>query len=616
MRALNRPIYPAFLCIVLGLGLGAYWVYRSASKTPEQENAVEVPPLPPVSSVPFLNTKANVKFVGQQTCAGCHVEVGESYQKTAHAQALAPVQLDEEPESTEFAVDDDRRRYRIFRKDHQLWHEEALSTSSGQELILSQYPMKWAIGSGRFSKSYLAEVDGFLVQSPATWYRSRPGWALSPGYDRYNSSFERTTELRCIRCHVGRVEPRDQSFHRLTIHTQAIDCERCHGPGSLHVALRNEKPELAGEDLTIVHPGRLDREHGEAICAQCHLHAAATVELRGRRLADFRPGLALTDFAIPYSLETPGKKMEVVGHMEQMRLSRCYQESQTLTCTTCHNPHTPSAAVDPLVFRKTCLECHAVDSCGLDVAERTKQESNDQCMTCHMPKSPTDIPHFAFTHHRIGIHDPTENETGEAPDRLVALADVSQLPALDQDRNLGLAYLLVADHPEHLKHAGFYQNEARRLLVSVHNRGLRDPAVNAGLARLFWQVDADRTMNYAKAVLDSPEATPDERSTALFTLATTHLQRDELPEAAPFLEELVRVRRYADAWHALSLCREAEGDWEGAIAASVKAAEISPIRPDFQQRLVELYEQTKRPQLAARHRQQFNQLKLYHQHHP
>ncbi|MCA9068033.1 MAG: hypothetical protein KDA84_03885, partial [Planctomycetaceae bacterium] len=470
---------------------GIYWyVSNSTSKRPDRENPEALSPLPPISSVPYLNTKPGVAFVGQETCTGCHAELGQTYRQTAHAQALATVQLDEEPESAEFAVEEGQRRYRIFRKDDQLWHEESLRTSPGKELVLSQYPMKWAIGSGRFSKSYLVDVDGFLVQSPVTWYRSRPGWALSPGYDRYNSSFERTTELRCILCHVGRAEPREDSFHRMTIHTQAIDCERCHGPGALHTAQRTDHPESeqVSEDLTIVHPGRLDREHREAICAQCHLHAAAMVELRGRRLRDFRPGLALTDFAIPYGLETPGKKMQVVGHMEQMRLSPCYQKSETLTCTTCHNPHVPSAAVDPADFRKTCLECHAVESCGLEMAERIKQESNDNCITCHMPKSPTDIPHFAFTHHRIGIHSPAETGSEETPDRLVPLADVSKLPALDQDRNLGLAYLQVSDHPEHLQHAGYYRNEARRLLDSVHNRGLRDPAVNAGLARLYWQV--------------------------------------------------------------------------------------------------------------------------------
>ena len=49
--------------------------------------------------------------------------------------------------------------------------------------VLADLPIRYVIGSGRFSRSYLIERDGFLYESPATWYAARPGWGLSPGYD-------------------------------------------------------------------------------------------------------------------------------------------------------------------------------------------------------------------------------------------------------------------------------------------------------------------------------------------------------------------------------------------------------------------------------------------------
>lgn len=560
---------------------------------------------PPIPKSRFLNTGSDTTFVGRQKCAECHEDEDRSYQQTAHSLALAPVDPDAEPEDCEFHAESANRWYRVFRKENQLWHRESFRSADGDEHILAEFPMRWVIGSGRFSKSYLAEADGFLIQSPVTWYNARPGWDLSPGYQQYNSGFERTTEIRCILCHVGRAEPLEDSFHRLKIHTQAIDCERCHGPGSAHVAVRSNESQPDLPDLSIVHPARLDREHSEAICAQCHLHGAAMIDIRGRSMTDFRPGLRLNDFSIPYGLETPGKEMQVVGHMEQMRLSRCYQETETMTCTTCHDPHRRTDPLDQILFyRNTCLKCHDEQSCGLPGNERREAHADDSCIACHMPESPTEIPHFAFTHHRVGIHESAVEETkNRPPQKLVPMADVSHLSQIDQDRGLGLAYVQVSDLPEHFQHGEAYRNEARRILGDVHRRGLRDTAVDAALARLYWQVDERRTIEFAESVLATKTASPDDRATALFTLATTYFQQGKVADATPLLEELVHIRRYADAWHALSLCREQLTDIGAAVAASHQAAEISPLRPDFQERLAYLYLESNRPELASKHRE-------------
>src|SRR5262249_54023591 len=232
-------------------------------------------------------------------------------------------------------------------------------------------------------------------------------WGMSPGYDRpAHSGFERLADVGCVYCHAGEVAPIENNRYRVAIHEAVIGCESCHGPGALH-AQKHAGKTAAGngeEDLTIVPPDRLTREENESLCAQCHLRASATATIRGRRLTDFRPGQRLIDFRVDYVPDTASGQMKVVGHVEQMRASPCYAKSSTLTCTTCHDPHArPAPAQRIPYYRDKCNACHH-EHCGLPRDERLKKNQQGDCAACHMPQRPTDLPHFAFTHHRIGIH--------------------------------------------------------------------------------------------------------------------------------------------------------------------------------------------------------------------
>ncbi len=195
--------------------------------------------------------------------------------------------------------------------------------------------------------------------------------------------------------------------------------------------------------------------------------------------------------------------MKVVGHVEQLRLSRCYQASETLSCTSCHDPHhAPKPAAASEHYRNACLQCHAESACGLDREERTKSPKGDNCAACHMPQVATDIPHVAFTHHRIGIHSETaaEEDDGELAD-LVPLEDASHLPELDRDRCLGLAYLEFASTQRDNQAFKHYMRRAAEFAGAARRRGLQDAFVDAGLARVYWSDAPGRTVEMAQAAI-------------------------------------------------------------------------------------------------------------------
>ena len=133
----------------------------------------------------------------------------------------------------------------------------------------------------------------------------------------------------------GRKERAPNAHHRGGSRLRALPRS-----GALHVERHTAGERGTGDvDYTIVNPSHLSRELSEAICQQCHLPATTSVPARGRDLTDFRPGRRLEDFWHVYQVAGKNTTMKVVGHVEQLHLSRCYQESKTLTCLTCHDPH-------------------------------------------------------------------------------------------------------------------------------------------------------------------------------------------------------------------------------------------------------------------------------------
>jgi hypothetical protein len=416
---------------------------------------------------------------------------------------------------------------------------------------------------------------------------------MSPGYDTPNQhGFERATGEGCLHCHAGRAEAVGPSLHRMRVPEPAIACERCHGPGSLHVE-RHGGPEAAPRevpDRTIVNPARLPRDLAEAVCQQCHLRTTAVVPARGRKLSDFRPGLPLSDIVHGYMLESPDRPMTVVGHVEQMHLSRCYQASNTLTCLTCHSPHAEPAPDDRVAhYRAACQTCHAPEKCTVSPDQRARESPANDCAHCHMPRSPTEIPHLAFTHHRIGVHGgkpPADSGPGGRL-QLGAFHDLGRFSDVDRRRSLGLGYLEAANRETDPNHAADFRDRALDLLSDVRAAGLKDPAVETGLARLHFELGVGDVLPHAEAALAWPDLVGQDRCTALHLLADARANRGEYKEAVTALRELTELRRHPSDWMLLARCQNALGDAGAEYEALRAAVRINPRLWKVHQRLAE-----------------------------
>jgi Flp pilus assembly protein TadD len=258
-------------------------------------------------------------------------------------------------------------------------------------------------------------------------------------------------------------------------------------------------------------------------------------------------------------------------------------------------------------YRRRCLQCHDPGACRLAVSVRRERNGQDDCAACHMPKSQTDIVHFAFTHHRVGIHasQPEQSESAAGMiGRLVPAGDLSHLPHQQQQRLLGLAYLEWSDKQTTPAAKRAYQDESLRLLEASVEIQTPDPEVTAALARIYWERGADDlALQFALQALGGAEHPVN----ALFVAGDCHLRKNNVASAMKQFEQLVQHRRLSQDWLLLGACRNHQGDLPGALAALEKAAAIDPSRLDILRLWIAVSERAGKSELARTLKQKLAQ---------
>jgi hypothetical protein len=371
---------------------------------------------------PWKNARPDVKYVGDAACVRCHGEIAGTFRRHPMGRSLAPIEsapaVGEGRAEGMTTFEAGSSRFTVERRGGREVHRESRTDGKGRVLAEIEAVVKYALGSGTRGVSYLVERDGRLFESPVSWYSQKGRYDLSPGYERDNAHFNRPIEPNCLFCHANRVEPVGLTVNRYEepiFRGHAIGCERCHGPGNLHI----RRPEVIdGRDPTIVNPRHLEPALRLAVCEQCHLLGTQRIERAGRGPFDYRPGFPTAEFFAVYGpAEERGNK--AVGHVEQMKVSRCFRESKgELGCTSCHDPHqVPAPGEKTDFYRGRCLACHESRGCKIPRPERLARSPGDDCARCHMPRSQSlDIAHTATTDHRIvRIPGAASTEPAHAP---------------------------------------------------------------------------------------------------------------------------------------------------------------------------------------------------------
>ncbi len=448
---------------------------------------------PPAEEPAFRNLQA--EYVGDAVCFDCHEDQWRGFQEHGMAHSFFRLTRQNSVEDWEAAPlwhEQSGFYYRVYARDSAYFQEEYRLDPRGEKAHRLIRQIAYVVGSGFAARTYLTQSGGRLYEMPLTWYTQTGMWDFSPGYEAANKRFGRLVPDRCMACHnsIPVAVPFVQGKYAAV--PAGIGCERCHGPGSLHVDERLESPAPAsGADRSIVNPARLSQQRQLDVCEQCHLSATVSLLRQGRDPYGYRPSEPLEEHIALFAETSDGAAVGVISHAERLRKSACFRDAaMPMTCTTCHDPHAGFRDKGPAYFDNTCSSCHET------AAAHAAAES---CIGCHMPRVRVDdAPHSSFTDHWIRVVPtllPEPMAAHASPDLVAHFA--RDAAGAEAKRYEALAYIVLG---------------TQRADTSMQDRGVRE---------------------LAEALDHAPDAT----GASLFLLGLTHLRRRRGAEA---LEPLAR----------------------------------------------------------------------------
>jgi predicted CXXCH cytochrome family protein len=347
-------------------------------------------------------TLDSAHYVGSQACQKCHAGIYEHWQKTPMANV----------------VRDPRE------------HPDAIIPNLATNTVAKFTKDDVALVYGSVWKQrYFTKRGDDYFPEPAQWDVTHRVWRpyfVAKGTDWWEpfyppDNMQRPTGPTCDGCHSVAYD-----IHTKQVTEWNVGCEKCHGPGSEHIA----HPTRGN----ILNPAHMDYVEASDTCIQCHSQGKpVTVPIEGKYYdwpVGYRVGLRLQDF---WRLEdhTLGAATfthfpEGTGHKNRMQGNDFVQSvmyRRGVTCSSCHDAHgTDNYAQLREPADMICLDCHGPLSPNgprtATIEEHTHHKdgsAGSQCVACHMPQIQTTIADVKVHAHTFRFVTPEMTEKYQIP---------------------------------------------------------------------------------------------------------------------------------------------------------------------------------------------------------
>jgi predicted CXXCH cytochrome family protein len=312
-------------------------------------------------------------FVGSESCQKCHAEAYKGWKQTRMANVVRDPKAHPEAVLGDFT------------------HANPIVTFDiGQVAFV--YGSRW-------KQRYFTKRGDDYYPLPAQWDIQKSQWLpyhVEAGTDWWvgfygATNFDRPTGPTCDGCHSV-----NYNIETKQVTEWNVGCEKCHGPGSVHVAHPTRQ--------NIINPDKLDYVRGNDTCIQCHSQGRPLSNPISGKYYDwpvgFMPGQRLADY---WKLEDlkPGttnfyQYADMTAHKNRMQGNDFVQSNmyhREIRCSSCHDVHSNQNTASLIAKgNQLCLSCHTRDNpAGLKgtVSQHTHHAENSagsQCVACHMPK--------------------------------------------------------------------------------------------------------------------------------------------------------------------------------------------------------------------------------------
>jgi hypothetical protein len=431
---------------------------------------------------------ADATVVGSATCLLCHGERGQSWLETAHGRAhsdrigggleahigvatsvgLGTATIDEDIDGVYVLIEAASGEARTFSVDGFLGDAEQGGVPWTKIGDLS-WPLPLASTQADPNRADGPDTSPRLVAwRPEVWLDTTGEFTFDEGD---TPAVTDSADAACFSCHVSGVDVAlgDEGGLQLTATPTlsdtpaedarwvegAVGCERCHGPGSSHVAARDGAKARA-----ITRPDLLDRDRAADVCAQCH----SRFEGAGTGLpvawspdaATFQPGQDLAAVVDADPLLWDAGAAAAPGQQATEWAQSAHSNPGGPACWDCHDVHgealdaegAPLPALLRLDHRDNalCSTCHLGLDFDADTATMAAHGQHGEpdpagasergrCTGCHMPATAA----------RVAWSD--LSAAGDlASHRFAALSPANTLAAFDA---AGESTLLPGEFPAH-----------------------------------------------------------------------------------------------------------------------------------------------------------------------
>jgi DmsE family decaheme c-type cytochrome len=192
---------------------------------------------------------------------------------------------------------------------------------------------------------------------------------------------ERLGSEQCRACH----EAGYKSVHNTTHGLQKLECEDCHGNGSLHIASSDNKQIIKFREKTA--------EQANGVCLSCHAKNEALLNWQSGTHA--RQDVKCIDCHQVHATETKlasfrekNTKCESCHHQEAAQSNLPYHHpvrEGKMACADCHDPHGGTAANNLRAdnINQLCFQCHTEYEGPFTYQHAPVVERCTKCHTSH-----------------------------------------------------------------------------------------------------------------------------------------------------------------------------------------------------------------------------------------